>query len=857
MIEPIWMAYKSNFGSTDFIKSESYKWPVLKQVYEKWKWNLHEDNSSMFEQAFRVKGPKNLWTSRHFYPIAMYTEMLKELPAEANKAMNELFDESVELYERLNTFVERIEHMRTKLQELHPTENKANHYHGDLRAASLYLTLQYPEKYLLYKSSIFHKTIKLLNLNIQTTDSTEKYIQYIQLGLNLRNYIQSDAAFYQQYQSFISDSKNYHDPYLHLLVQDFIYFIAIYFEDYDNSSPAYWIFQGNPKTYDIVASLRANAVKSWTVTAHKDKIKPDDKVILWVTGEEAGCYALCKVTSKVEKRKNDESEQRYYINESPNESHDRVSLEIEYNLSDNPVLKESLSKLPEFVDFKAGNQGTNYKATKVQYQKLLTMVKNNIKSDKKNNNSNNSLPLNQILYGPPGTGKTYNTIDEALRIINPEFYQANKGNRDVLKHEFNRLIIKDIESDDQGRIAFVTFHQSMSYEDFIEGIKPVLTALDEETAEQGESITYKVQKGIFRHMCDKAALPVSIDIDFNSSWEKFVNHLMKQKAEVIFRSTSSELKLEKESSTPDGLKLRFKKSWDTTQEQGQAVFHVGKSTIQKIFNQRVNLTDPELRQWVAIRDIVGGGRATTHLAVYKSFFEFANLSESFKNKKKDLPYVLIIDEINRGNISQIFGELITLIEEDKRLGKAEALQAVLPYSKEKFSVPQNLFIIGTMNTADRSIEALDTALRRRFTFIEMPPKPEIIREHGKSKGEIDGIDLIKLLETINKRIEKLLDKDHQIGHSYFMDIEGLDALKLTFTHKIIPLLEEYFYGDMGKIGLVLGSGFVKPKHDESFYFADFKAFDDDTLSDLKERRVFEIIDPKNLQIDDFKKIYQL
>ncbi|MCX6271963.1 MAG: AAA family ATPase [Bacteroidetes bacterium] len=213
--------------------------------------------------------------------------------------------------------------------------------------------------------------------------------------------------------------------------------------------------------------------------------------------------------------------------------------------------------------------------------------------------------------------------------------------------------------------------------------------------------------------------------------------------------------------------------------------------------------------------------------------------------KADIPrYVLIIDEINRGNVSQIFGELITLIEEDKRLGKTERLKITLPYSKEKFGVPPNVYILGTMNTADRSVEALDTALRRRFCFEEMAPNPELIASEGvlnKDGGILDGINLPKLLRVINLRIEKLLDKDHQIGHSYFMNISDLDGLKGAFQKSIIPLLQEYFYGDYGKIGLVLGKGFIRKKNWDNKIdsFADFPS---ESSYDFDDKDVYQIID---------------
>ena len=273
--------------------------------------------------------------------------------------------------------------------------------------------------------------------------------------------------------------------------------------------------------------------------------------------------------------------------------------------------------------------------------------------------SNPKTPLNRILYGPPGTGKTYNAISHAVAIINGNEIDENED-RKIVKAEYDRLVSQD-------QIHFVTFHQSYSYEEFVEGIKPHT---------DGGNVVYNIEDGIFKKI----------------------------------------------------------------------------SMLAK---------------------------------------------ENPKNR-----FVLIIDEINRGNISRIFGELITLIEDSKRIGSDEQLKIKLAYSgvqgHELFGIPNNLYLIGTMNSTDRSIALIDTALRRRFTFMEY--KPLSIKLETTS----DGINLNKLLATINSRIEFLLDKDHLIGHAYFMKIYDKKDLIKTFRNKILPLLEEYFYGDYNKIQLILG-----------------------------------------------------
>lgn len=227
---------------------------------------------------------------------------------------------------------------------------------------------------------------------------------------------------------------------------------------------------------------------------------------------------------------------------------------------------------------------------------------------------------------------------------------------------------------------------------------------------------------------------------------------------------------------------------------------------------------------------------------------FKRICQRAKSNPDDR-FAIFIDEINRGNVASIFGELITLIEPNKRIGEEDEVTVLLPYSKSEFGVPANLDIYGTMNTADRSVEALDAALRRRFTFEEVGPNPDLLE--GKT---IEGINLTQVLTVINSRVEHLLDRDHCIGHSYFYGLKDngtLEDVKQVFARNIVPLLQEYFYGDLGKIGLVLGGEFVRKKTDSEVKFADFNHED---LDLLREKEVYELIDPMTLSAASYQAI---
>ncbi|ECL3402349.1 AAA family ATPase [Campylobacter jejuni] len=452
-------------------------------------------------------------------------------------------------------------------------------------------------------------------------------------------------------------------------------------------------------------------------------------------------------------------------------------------------------------------------------------------------NINNNISLNQILYGSPGTGKTYHTIDKALEILG-----ENLESRDEKKAKFDEYV-------KNGQIVFTTFHQSYGYEEFVEGIKPSLNS------DENSQINYKVKDGIFKELCKKA-LENRDDIE---SFNFYINDLKE--------------KTKEDANNPE-------KYFQLPNTKYSIQYRGGKTFRIKFDDMSKNHKDYP----VSIDNIEKLYKTSNIDEIYNSAYVKAILnylkSQGLKDyKEKDekinLPYIIIIDEINRGNVSKIFGELITLIEPSKRIGEKEELKVTLPYSGEEFGVPKNVYIIGTMNTADRSITSLDTALRRRFEFVEMMPNSDLLNnvfickdvENPNEDEDYLGDDaktegyaeiLQNILISINKRIEFLLDREKTIGHAFFMSeavkfnknnwikpdeyeedwyVLSISKLKKVFQNKIIPLLQEYFYNDYALINEVL--------NDNGMIFEDKK--DDKYLQKIKnldsvnsERSIYNI-----------------
>jgi len=462
------------------------------------------------------------------------------------------------------------------------------------------------------------------------------------------------------------------------------------------------------------------------------------------------------------------------------------------------------------------------------------------------NNQNGEIviktqPLNQILYGPPGTGKTYNTINKAIEIIENRKVLDDE-NREKLKAKFE-------EYKKAGQIEFVTFHQSYGYEEFVEGIKA-------KTNEETKNIEYKIEAGIFKQLCKKAqekkfSISSSVISSKATVWKISLggsgdSHDVKQKC---FKDNEirigwvkvfdiEDIEYQKLGSKDKSTIRSFMQDMqigDIVVSLGNAKESDGIGVITSEYTRDDDDTYPHKRsvKWLTTNkhnmlDLNGGVQLTLQ-TVYKlnriSPDDIASLlgasQVEIDNSNKN--YILIIDEINRGNISKIFGELITLIEPSKRIGADEAIKVKLPYSNDDFGVPQNLYIIGTMNTADRSIALMDTALRRRFEFVEMLPNPNLLKDEDGNDLIVDDINIKLMLEKINKRVEYLYDRDHTIGHAYFMSLKDtptLVELENIFKNKIIPLLQEYFYDDWEKILMVLGDGFIQKESIKDDIFDD-------------------------------------
>jgi hypothetical protein len=476
------------------------------------------------------------------------------------------------------------------------------------------------------------------------------------------------------------------------------------------------------------------------------------------------------------------------------------------------------------------------------------------------NNNPFEMTLNTILFGPPGTGKTYSTIDLALEILN-----VNDGN---LERERRKSLFANFQY--ESRVYFTTFHQNMAYEDFIEGIKPI------EPKDDDEFLKYEIQDGLFMKACIEATYNF-IKRNFPENEQEIQIRTFNQLYDQLFDDVeqAGEIALNTLNGGNVLVSVTDQGNFSVKHVNGTRTYTVSRNRLAPLFERFPDLTVIN-NIHEEFRNIIGGCNSTAFWSVLNAIHNLqpnqqpvnedvtelkyedkkSIVKSYWKNEEYKLiendnsePYVFIIDEINRGNVAQIFGELITLIEEDKRLGKSEEIRLELPYSKTAFCVPPNLYIVGTMNTADKSVEALDTALRRRFSFVPKLPKEDEL------SMTTDGINLMLLLTKINERLKVLKDSDHTIGHAWLWNIHNVTDLRKAFADKIIPLLEEYFYNDYEKLGLVLGDNFFEIKEQiSSDIFAAFSG-GNGIEGQYDQSWQYKLKDCATISIGDFQSLY--
>jgi len=440
-------------------------------------------------------------------------------------------------------------------------------------------------------------------------------------------------------------------------------------------------------------------------------------------------------------------------------------------------------------------------------------------------------PKNIVLYGPPGTGKTYSTVKRALELVLGE-PEVRSMSADTRARQFRRL-------QQEGRIEFVTFHQAYGYEEFVEGIRPVLgTGNDHE-------IRYELHDGVYKRIARRAAAEGlksqrHEEPSFEALWRQLVDTVGGEEDLLVESYTGKTYVLQTTSRGNLEIVPCELDQEGAVVKAGETRLLASRASVRLIWEHRHELglepsqvTAPKATRLFAQERGGGGGHHFTAIwIVYRELLGLARASQGRPTAERDRlervqevldkptsgvvdfrfttetpQYVLVIDEINRGNVSKLLGELITLLEPDKRLATPGELKLPLSYSPDhRFAVPPNLHVLGTMNTADRSIALMDVALRRRFTFEEMMPDPGVLRsilpETVKDEAFVDLV--VDLMETLNRRIRFLYDRDHQLGHSYLMEAFNYEELRQVFVDRLVPLLQEYFYGAWDKICTVLG-----------------------------------------------------
>ena len=792
--------YKGSFEA--WFPEEIYKWRAVQCFQEHWN-PERADFAEMLKESLAQAG--NLMDTNYAYPYKMIAFFAEKEPDTVRYMFQRLLDPQADVVEQIQSFEKSADGLLAKYQF---KESMKQHYQGD-RTICTYLFFAQPDRYFLYQYGKLKAFLAETGLRATCKmGDIQNVLTYQEVANQVLSCVRQDRELLNLFETKRAELGNsyYPDSEHHLLTDDIIYFASRLYKS------GYW-----PASAEYDPEISA---EQWLELLTDRSVCTAENLEILKTMQELGGEATCKQLSL----RSGGSSAHY--NGSMIQLARRVQGKTGCPLVQSknedqkwwPILFVGRTALPD----QPGTYSWKLRDELAEALELLSQKE-----------VNNPMPFakNTILYGPPGTGKTYQTVNYAVAII------EGRALEEVQTENHEEVLQRYRKYRQDGRIEFTTFHQSFGYEDFIEGIRPVFA---EDNEEENGDICYEIADGVFKKFC-ATAQPPAVDPNQNpygfsaspTIWKVSLGGTGQHPLRDYCMANSC---------------IRI--GWD---EYGENItddmdYHVGGKTVLNAFLYRMQPGDIILSCYTAHSiDAIGvvTGEPEWHpkfdhykrLRTVRWLIQGKNIDiEEFRLEKSLTlstvyrlnttvetvievlgkhgfsgaapvkgtkgPYVFIIDEINRGNISKIFGELITLIEPSKRLGQSEELQAKLPYSHKAFGIPDNVYLLGTMNTADRSIALLDTALRRRFSFVEMMPDSGVLDD-----VKVDGISVSGLLTTLNRRIEVLFDREHTLGHAFFTPLcqsPTIQTLGEIFRDKVIPLLQEYFYDDYEKICLVLG-----------------------------------------------------